>query len=299
MSLFVKSIGTAGAAILTLACVPAYAQSDDDWSGIYVGVHGDGTIDTVRSDSTVLVTQISGLFVTGRGLVIVPGTTLPQSSSDHSTNFDAGGHAGYQKQFGGFVIGAEGDFDPLHRNVDTQQSQMLPPTALTPATKILSQRNMRLGDQWSIRARAGVAFGKTLAYVTGGYAATRGSLTSIETFTNPGGLAAACSPAPCQANLGPEGPVLTSGSGHSNFSGWTGGGGIEERLGRHLSLALEYRHTAFGSKLVTVATGAAVNTGPVTVGDNGAPGTLGQAMTAGSRIGLHSDSLGLRLNWRF
>lgn len=282
------------------ALLPAAASAQTSWSGFYGGVNAFGSRDKIDSSGTLLITQISGLFVTGRGIVIVPGTTLPLAASGHKTNIDWGGQLGFQWQSGQFVFGAEGDFDPFHRTASASETQQLPPTALTPATTIDSRRDVRIDRQWSIRARVGYAFGSTLAYATGGYASARASVFGVDTFTNPGGPAATCAPAPCQANLGPEGPNTTTDSNaRRSLGGWRAGLGIDQRLGRHFSIGLEYLHTDLGARDIAFHSSVTSFAGTFTHGDNGGTGTHGQVNTASTRVGLTSDALGLRLNFRF
>lgn len=291
---------TLGAAVMGLFATPAMAQDDDDaWAGFYIGGQATGSSDKLDAQSTLSISQISNLFVTGRGIVVVPGTTLPSAASHRDTGLTGGVFAGYQFQSGNLLFGLEGDYAPFHRDVGTSQSQTLPPTALTPATTIITRRDVRLTDQFSARARLGYAAGKTMFYVTGGYARTSATVTGIDSFTNPGGLAAACSPAPCQANLGPEGPVVTTATERHSLSGWTGGAGVEQKLSKLLSIGLEYRHTAFGGHDFALANRTTVNTGPVTVGDNGQPGLLGSVSGGATRIKLQSDALSLRIALHF
>jgi outer membrane immunogenic protein len=273
----------------------AQAQS---WTGFYIGANAQGSRDRVAADATLQIGQISGLFVTGRGIVIVPGTTRNFAASRHETNWSGGAQLGYQWQSANVVFGAEADFDPFHRNLSVAQSQPLPPTAITPATTIASVRDVRLDQAWTARARLGIAFGGTLAYATGGYGSARARVTSIDSFTNPGGPAAPCAPAPCQANLGPEGPVVTTASARHRMGGWTGGIGLEQQLGAHFSLGLEYRHSDLGSHNFAGAQ-TTVNTGPETHGDNGGTGLLGQVSTGPTHVSLRTDALSLRLNFHF
>ena len=83
------------------------------------------------------------------------------------------------------------------------------------------------------------------------------------------------------------------------MGGWTGGGGLEQQLGAHLSLGLEYRHSDLGAKDFTPATVTVVNTGPETHGDNGGTGSLGQVSPGATHVSLRSDAVTLRLNFRF
>ena len=147
---------------------------------------------------------------------------------------------------------------------------------------------------------AGYAFGRTLAYATGGYASARLSAFGIDTFTNPGGPAASCAPAPCQANLGPEGPnTTTSSNARGTVGGWRAGLGVDQRLGRHFSIGLEYLHTDFGAHDLTFHSSVTSFAGAFTHGDNGATGTHGQVVTAATRVAVTTDAIGLRLNFRF
>src|SRR3954451_8782555 len=53
-------------------------SSSHNWSGFYLGGNVFRTHDNVNADdATLQINQISNLFVTGRGLVVVPGTTRP------------------------------------------------------------------------------------------------------------------------------------------------------------------------------------------------------------------------------
>jgi opacity protein-like surface antigen len=286
----------AAAALLTASA----ASAQTSWTGFYFGVNGFGSRENLRASDTLLITQISNLQVTGRGLVVVPGTTLPLNASGHKTEADWGAQLGFQWQSGQFVFGAEADGDPFHHNVSASQSQQLPPTALTPSTTIASTREVQMDRIWSVRARLGYAFGRTLVYATGGYASARLSAFAIDTFTNPGGPAASCAPAPCQANLGPEGPnITTSSNARGTVGGWRAGLGVDQRLTRHLSIGLEYLHTDFPAHDLIFHSSVTSFAGTFTHGDNGATGTHGQINTAATRVAVTTDAIGLRLNFRF
>lgn len=276
---------------------PAHAQNRT-WSGFYIGANVAGSRDRVGAEATLQITQVSNLFVTGRGIVVVPGTTRPLDASDRRTNWLGGAQAGYQWQSGPVVFGAEAEYDPFGRTATAAQTQTLPITVLTPVTTVASQRAVRINNQWSIRARLGIAFGNTLAYATAGYASARARMTSVDSFTNPGGPGAPNTDG-STFNGGPEGPVVTTASARRNMSGWTGGVGIEQALGSRFSVALEYRHTDLGTGDFTPTNAATVNTGPEMRGSNGATGILGSVASGPTRIQLDSDALSLRLNFRF
>lgn len=292
--------------ILLFACaLPLSAQStsaqSDDWTGFYVGGNVGASRDKADAEATLGINQVTNLFVTGRGIVVVPATTREFAASRRETNWSGGGQAGYQWQADRFVFGFEGDFNPFHRTVSVTQSFQLPQTILTPNTSVEARRDVQLSREFSIRARAGGAFGKTLIYGTVGYGQARVRVSSIDTFINPGGLTAACAPAsPCpQANLGPSGPVVTDAEEEQNMGGWTGGFGVERKLGAHVSAGLEYRHSDFGSKAFTLGNQTTVNTGPAPLGTNGVAGLPGGVVTEPTRLSLKSDSLGVRVSFHF
>ena len=302
-------------------------NSTNEWSGFYVGGNGFASSDktTARApcttriqslsfcnanpDNGLQINQISGLFLTGRGIVIVPGTDRPFNASRRKTNWGGGGQAGYLWQAGKFVFGAEGDFNPFPRTFSVSSSQVLALTALQPLVAINARRDVRISREFSIRARGGVAFGKTLVYGTGGYSNAQARVSSIDSFTNPGGRAAAaisnggfiCHDGlfDCTFNSGPEGPVVTTANETKNMNGWNVGGGIERKFGKHLSIGFEYRHTNLGSKTFTLSNQTTVNTGPETIGDKGDKGQLGSVSTGPTIISLKSDSFGVRINYHF
>lgn len=292
-----RAYGLLLAAGSALVAAPAAAQNRD-WSGFYIGANVAGSRDKVAADATLQIAQVSNLFVAGRGIVVVPGTSRELDASDSGTNGFGGAQAGYQWQSGAIVFGAEAEFDPFGRTATVSQAYTLPFTVLTPVTTVAAQRDVRVNNQWSIRARLGIAFGNTLAYATGGYASARARMTSIDSFTNPGGPGAPNTDG-STFNGGPEGPVVTTASARRNMGGWTGGLGIEQALGSHLSVALEFRHTDLGARDFTPTNATTVNTGPEMRGTNGATGLLGSVASGTTRIQLDSDALSLRLNFRF
>jgi outer membrane immunogenic protein len=109
---------------------PPFQGPGYDWSGFYVGVNGGGGWGRSWSDLT-------GRFATSGGVV--------------------GGTAGYNAQFGNWVLGFEGDID--WSNVGG--------TSNAPGCPGCGVQNNWLG---TARGRIGYAFGNFLPYVTGGLA---------------------------------------------------------------------------------------------------------------------------------
>ena len=294
---------------------PAAAQNGS-WSGFHIGLNGTGYQQHMSMSGTANLDQLSGLFVPNRGIVIVPGTTfslapggqytsLTSQSTRNKTTASIGAQAGFDWQFGGVVAGAEADIQGTRRSTTSVYNFQVPPTALTPTSNVTLQRTARISTEWSLRARLGAAIGSsTLVYATGGLAGARVRFTNTDTFFDPGG------PGPLnsingqqttvgQANFGPSGPTVTTGSFSKTKVGWTAGGGLEERIGAHLSLALEYRHTELGT--VSYALNQSIISQGAVITD-----TLGNhasvqpnISSSTTRVKLRSDSIGIRLNFRF
>ncbi|MGI8470147.1 MAG: outer membrane protein [Pyrinomonadaceae bacterium] len=295
------------------AASSALAQSanskPNDWSGFYAGGNGFASSDNADAAATLNIQQITNLFVTGRGIVVIPGTTRPFAASRRKTNGGGGFQAGYQWQTGRFVFGGEGDFNPFHRTASVSQSFQIPPTLLEPIKTINARRDTRLSREFSLRGRAGVAFGNSLVYGTGGYSNVRAKVSYIDSYTNPGGITPPnCGPQPNVCfNSGPEGPVIITASQSKNMRGWNVGGGFEQKFGKRFSIGFEYRHTDLRSKTFSPTNGTVVNTGPETHGDAngfggsglGATGLVGFVSSGPTRVSLKSDSFGVRVNFHF
>lgn len=117
--------------------------------------------------------------------------------------------AGFQRQLdNNIVLGFEGDFD---YNWNDEKG----------STDIL---DYKLGTDWaaSARLRAGYAIDRTLVYVTGGWATTRGYLEVEE----PGFAFNA----------------------KETFNGWTIGAGVDHAFTDNVFGRLEYRYNDYGSK---------------------------------------------------
>lgn len=298
-------------------CVLTHAGlAQSEWTGFYIGGNLGASSDKAAASETVQINQVTNLFVTGRGIVVIPSTTREFAASRRETNWTGGGQAGYQWQSGGFVGGFEGDFNPFRRTTTLAQTFQLPLTLLTPNASAQVQRDARIRGELSLRGRAGAAFGRTLVYGTGGYSWARAEVAVNDSYINPGGPTPACPPpGTCTSqNLGPSGPVVTTGSERFGMHGWNIGGGVERKIGKHFSLGFEYRHTDIGSKTFVFQQLTATNTGPQAVGTSlgaGNPGgvNLGVGETPGATstgpapnptsFSHKSDSFGVRFNIHF
>jgi outer membrane immunogenic protein len=170
------------------------------WTGFYVGGQLGYGWNADDNDFDVPV----GYTVGG-----VPFTGFGGNEGD---GFLAGVHAGYNVQFGSFVVGVEGDIEGVFGDDDDDfTGVILSPTGVPVAYSIPSNS---IDWQGSIRARAGFAFDRALIYATGGFA-----------FAG-----------------------LSDGIGDSEddtLTGWTLGAGIEYAFTNNLTTRIEYRYTSY------------------------------------------------------
>jgi outer membrane immunogenic protein len=159
---------------------PAVVSPAYNWSGFYLGVNGGGGWGDSRWQG-IGRTNLSGGQV--------------------------GGTAGYNWQFGGTVIGLEGDIDWSGLN-GTQNSAFCPGGSCSTS------------DSWlgTVRGRVGYAFDRFMPYITGGLAV--------------GDIQAAA-------------PGLPGGTGTN--AGWTVGGGLEFALPGSWTAKAEYLHVDLGA----------------------------------------------------
>lgn len=311
----------------------AAAAAPAAWDGVYIGLNGGGDWRKATVDSsTEVIQQATNFFVPQRGIVVVPGTTQPVPGARSTGSGGVwGGQLGVNLQSGAWVFGLEGDVGGGSGKTSTSSTTPMLPTALTPGQVSTSltangstdpagalvtystQRQVSWTTAWSARGRLGYAWDKFLAYGTAGVAGATGKVTFRDTWSDiPGGFAApnaliggppACfygpnfNPANCPgtANLGPLGPVVSTGSQSHRHIGWTAGLGGEVALSSAVSLGLEYQHTALGSRTYSPANPSVTDTGPALP----TPGTNGQANAGPTRVTLSNDRITLRLNWRF
>ena len=162
------------------------------WTGIYVGAQAGYAW---GNDSINGGIPASGAFF--------PGNLSPQG-------IIGGGHVGYNLQINQWVAGLEGTVD----GSSFSGSSSLGSVAASTAENI----------QGSICIRAGYAYDRFLAYVTGGAAFTSIS-NNYSAFVAPG--------------------AVSSGITRSR-AGWTVGGGLEYALTNNWSVRVEYRYSDFG-----------------------------------------------------
>lgn len=231
--------GSASAAML-LTGTAAFAQDNGDWTGAYFGGRLGYSTNVEDEDETVLFdTNLDGEFgdtvATVRGSdAFSPGFCGGRAASSTATTCrDSSGtewavHAGYDFQIGNsFVVGIVGDYG----RADVQDA--VTAFSTTPAFYTLERD---LDDIASIRARAGVALGRTLFYGTGGavYAKVRSS------FTTSNGV-----------------NTFTSREEEDDTYGYRVGGGVEHRFGERFSLGVQYLYTTVEDEDFRVRAGGA------------------------------------------
>jgi outer membrane immunogenic protein len=265
----IKTISAASVALLIVAgAAPAAAQSMGDWSGVYGGVFGGVLQADDDSDETLVFDRdFDGQF---DDTVVLNGTTNDAFSPGYCegraiTNEAAGGCddnsggvqgglvAGYDFQFGNFVVGAVADVSVL----DSQRS--VTGFSTTPANYVFTQD---IQDMAAIRARIGYAAGPALIYATGGaaYANVENRFSTTNT-----------------ANL------FTEQSNDDKMDGWQAGAGLEWRLAPNLSVTGEYLYTSLdgdGQVVRAGNTGTTPATNPFILAPN----------TTGTDIGTNFDS---------
>ena len=193
-----------------------------NWSGFYFGGNAGGIWgDYGFGDSGVDVTVPRPLG--GTAVVTVD---VPAFNANSGADFIGGVQAGYNRQFGSFVLGVEGDADGISLGASksfTLHSDMLDVNGLS------AQREASTNWMLTGRARLGYAWNRILFYGTGGIA-----LTAIDVKASDFYSATA--------------PGTQSSSDGNIVVGWTGGGGIEFAVSDAVSIGAEYRHSDFGGQ---------------------------------------------------
>jgi len=142
--------------------------------------------------------------------------SVGNATFDKPSGFTLGGTAGYNQQFGNFVLGVEGDLN--WNNIDSSRRQTVTIAAAPNAVVYTSDVN------WAgaLRLRAGYAVDRVLLYATGGYAGASLDLG----YTN------LTTPASASRSKWAHGYAL--------------GVGLEYAFTRNLSAKAEYLYTSLG-----------------------------------------------------
>ncbi|MFN3945222.1 MAG: outer membrane protein [Allosphingosinicella sp.] len=220
-----------GTALLAAAGLgaPLHAQPvAGDWTGFHAGGRiGVSQATGNGSESILFDTDLDGRFGdtvrTGTGAdAFSPGfcdrRAVGRSAAEgcrrdrRGTDFAV--HAGYDQQYGSFVLGVVAEIGR------SGAEDSVTAFSTTPANYVMTRE---LRENAALRARAGVAMGDTLVYGTGGVAwgRIRNSFSTSNTANS-----------------------FTARSERGDGWGYRLGGGVEQRLGRNLSIGLQYLYTS-------------------------------------------------------
>ena len=180
-----------------------------DWGGLYFGVHSGYQWSSVNVENPA--------FPPGFGF-------------DHDSMV-VGGHIGIQHQFGGIVLGVEGNLTTTYQNNSGSTTCFAPGPQLTPGG--VGNCSARLDDILTIGPRLGYAMGKWMPYITGGYANAAYHFHGRTVGTQ-----------------------IQNEEARARVGGWFIGGGVEMALSHGWTVGLDYRHYDFGDKVATAFTPA-------------------------------------------
>ncbi len=195
------------------------------WTGFYVGA----TVGGARTRAGTTMTTVNGtppLY----SPIDIPTLNAFGSPSMSQSNVIFGGRAGYNQQWGSFVLGLEGDISSFHFNPSV--TAIGNPFTTFPRAGT-AQMTTSVSTSWlaTVRGRAGLAVDHWLFYGTGGAAFSHVNYSNAYTAFSPLG-----------AGFDFEGV-----SAGQTRAGWTAGTGIEYAPNQHLVLSVEYLHVDLGT----------------------------------------------------
>lgn len=200
----------------------AQSNTSDDWTGFYVG--GNAGIAVGRTGvNTSTIYSGSGYFATTSPAAV----NAAGATSIESNGFTGGGQAGYNKQFGRFVIGAEADFGAHRINKEVVTGDDYP--CCTSSFEIA--QSVKTNWMFTARPRVGVTAGPALIYATGGLAMTDVEYNAV--FTDN------------------DSNAFESASFKKTRTGYAAGGGVEVKMTNRWSAKVEYLYADFGRTSVT------------------------------------------------
>ncbi|MGQ7829134.1 outer membrane protein [Altererythrobacter sp. Z27] len=203
---------------------PALAQDDENWTGIYAGVHVGLSEAQSQSDVTLggnWSTEPQAL----RDFIVANAGTAQKED-----NVNLGLQLGYNYQTGPVVLGVEAEFSSFEKN----HSEVRGPLKLTDTatTSYTFSNKAKPESIAAAKVKLGLTTGSTLFYAAGGWAVAEMKFGA--------GIASS-------ANYLKEGRLK------KDTNGFVIGGGVEQRLTRNLSARLSYDYTDQGSVNYTTA----------------------------------------------
>jgi opacity protein-like surface antigen len=203
---------------LGLTASPALAQDEEDWTGFYAGVHAGGN--QTRSATNV---ALGGAWSTEAAALrdFFAGNMAERQRDD---GFNLGAQIGYNFQTGSVVLGIEAETSFLPGSETVSSGALRYPASPTLSytfTNTIDAKHLS-----SIKAKAGAAFGSTLVYAEGGFAAAKARFATTATS---------------------NGNYLKAGELNKTMEGYIVGGGIEQRFDEHLSARITYDYADLGT----------------------------------------------------
>ncbi len=247
----VALVSSAFAADIYTPSAPYYAAValPPSWAGFYLGVNGGygGNSGLGFNENVFFATPPTGINSWVNPYSVVNG------NSTIAGGF-GGGQLGYNFQFGSWVIGAEADLQGSNIqgsggngifNGPTTGASFGPAGICQNTTSggwmggaCVGKNDLDVDWFGTVRGRLGYAFGNTLIYGTGGFAAGGVRMSSSYVDNNAGQLGGAA-----LMNYSQVGRVSNS----ATNTGWTAGGGIEVKLSPSWSLKGEYQFIDLGT----------------------------------------------------
>ena len=277
----IKTISTAGIAlVLAAGASSAMAQETPNWTGPYIGIYGGGIEQNDQDDErlrfdrnfdgdfgdSVVTTTGADAFSPGSCGSAPNANSFAAGCNDDSTGVEAGIRAGYDYQFGSFVVGGLVEYSA------TDVEDSVTSFSTTPASYTFSRKLESLA---AARLRLGYAVGPALIYGTGGYA--YGEVSNRFYSSNTGNAYSA------QID-------------EDEADGWQAGGGVEYALTPNLSVTGEYLYSSLepGDFVVRFSQGSQPATNPFIL----PPNTVGTDVNrSNGRFGMHAVRIGM--NYRF
>jgi outer membrane immunogenic protein len=196
-----------------------------NWSGFYVGGNVGGAWGNSDAGTTTVIPSFGfGYFASSSPAAIA----AVGAQHINSSGVTGGAQAGYNWQFGSFVLGVEADINSLSLKGSTSGTGTYPCCAPTSFTV-----NSAVSTDWlfTARPRVGYAVNNWLFYGTGGLAVgnVNGSFNFTDTFA----------------------AATESGAISTTRTGWAAGGGVEVGVQGPWTVKVEYLHVDLGSASTT------------------------------------------------
>jgi outer membrane immunogenic protein len=209
------------------------------WTGLYVG----GTVGAARTKADVSMSTANGPGPLYNPLDI-PTLNAFGSPSLSQTNAIFGLKAGYNQQWGAWVLGLEGDVSSFHFSPTVVSGGN--PFVTFPGGSAQMSTNVQTSWLATIRGRAGFAFDHWLFYGTGGVAFADVKYSNTYRAFSPLGA----------------GFDFEAAQASETKVGWAAGAGVDYALYPHVILSAEYLHVDLGTVTASggVTTQANANT---------------------------------------